>query len=407
MRCLTIKLLLLAICFFSGPRPAEAGGMTETLPRGGWLLDLAFFLSNLSHMYNDDGELRPLLPEIDRYEPGGGYQGTIIPNANVQYGILAIQLQYGILDYLTAGIGVPVVLYNTIEPDLSWREGDYQQYVGRSYSEDDFWGWAESMGQPKPGKWSGNEGVLSDILLGARYRFSDHFRAMRESEWALALSIYGSLPTGSPPDSEDVVSAGTTSWDLHSQGELAFHLSLDRFFSEHLNGRLLLSLDLFYEVFFRHEYDTPRGTRNPLLLNYQPYVGDTYTIKPGDFWGGSFQVEVIPYYGQARATWLVAGDQGRANSLPPVISCWLRYTHIQIGQSDWQSDSEIWDYQQERNWGPGYKNILTAQLNISFLRLGAPLMLYVRYRNLTWIGGRNSRAADIWTFGTRIPAKFW
>ena len=397
--------LVMAV-FLSVPRPVEAGGMTETLPRGGWLVDVAFYLSQLSHRYDDDGELRPLLPEIDRYEPGGGYQGTIVPDATVEYGVLGIQLQYGILDNLSLGIGVPVVLYNTIEPSLSWRTGDYLPQVGRAYSGEDFWGWAESMGQPKPGNWRGNVGVLSDVLVGLRYRFSDHFGVMAQSQWALALSIYGALPTGTPPDPEAIVAAGTTSWDLHSQGELAFHLSLHRFFEQHLGDRFILSLDLFYEIFFRHEYDTPRGAKNPLLLNYRPYVGQTYTIDPGDFWGGSFQISMIPLYGPTLASWLVQGELERAKKLPPLFSLSVRYTHVQILPSDWQSNSAIWDSQQEDNWGPGHKNILSAELQVSFLRLGAPLILYARYRNLS-LGGRNSRAAEIWTFGTRIPAKFW
>jgi hypothetical protein len=406
MKRLSLQTLVMVFCL-TAARPAGAGGMTETLPGGGWLVDVAFYLSQLSQMYDDDSELRPLLPEIDRYEPGGGYQGTIIPDANVRYGILAIQLQYGILDNLSLGIGVPVVLFNTIEPSLSWRRGDYLQQVGRAYSGEDFWGWAESMGQPKPENWRGNGGVLSDMLVGLRYRFSDHFRALAESEWALALSVYGALPTGTPPDPEAVVAAGTTSWDLHSQGELAFHLSLDRFFEKHLGGRFILSLDLFYEFFFRHEYDTPQGEKNPLLLNYRPYVGPTYTIDPGDFWGGSFQVSMVPLYGPTRATWLVNGNRERAKYFPPLLSLSVRYTHVQIQQSDWESESEIWDSQQGSNWGPGYKNILSAELQLSLLRLGAPLILYARYRNLDWIGGRNSRAAQVWTFGTRIPAKIW
>lgn len=387
--------------------PASAGGLTETLPQGTFMLDEAFYLSSLSHMYDDDGELRPLIPEFVRYEPGGGWQGTIIPEAFVRYGILVNQLQYGILDYLSVGIAIPVVLLNTVRPDLQWVEGNYQPSIGRAYSEEDFWAWAASMGQPRPGDWSGNVGVLGDVVLGLRYRFTDHFPWLEEHEVAMALSVLGALPTGTPPDPEEVVAAGTTSWDLHSQGELCFHLSIDRFFEESLDGRLVLSLDFFYEFLFRHEYQTPRGDRHPLLLSYAQYVGETYTIDPGDFYGGSLQAEVVPWRGPALATWLCGSDPARAAALPPLLSFWVRYTHVRLGQTDWESGSPQWDWQRERAWRPGYKNILTAQATVSLLRVGAPLQLYARYRNLTWIGGRNSRAADVWTFGVRVPARFW
>lgn len=406
MRSLSLLWPAVALAIVSAAGPADAGGLTETLPRGTLLLDEAFYLSSLSHMYDNNGNLRPLIDDIERYEPGGGWQGTIVPDVFVRYGVLVSQLQYGVLDYLTLGIGVPLVVLNTVEPSLSWRPGSYQQSIGRVYSGDDFWAWAESMGQPRPGNWSGNNGVLGDIVLGLRYRFTDHLPWFREHEQAISLSVSGSLPTGSPPDPEEIVAAGTTSWDLHAQGELAFHLSYDRFFERNLDGRLILSFDIFYEFFFRHEYETPRGEQNPLLLNFEPYVGESYTIDPGDFFGGSLQLEVVPYRGPALATWLSGRNRERAATLPPILSLYVRYTYVHLGQTDWESNSALWDWQREQNWAPGHKNILTAQLTVSLLRLGAPLQLYVRYRNLTWIAGRNSRAANTWIVGLKVPVQF-
>jgi len=386
---------------------AWAGGLTETLPRNTFLLDLSFYTSQLSYAYDDDGELRPLFDEIPRYEPGGGLQGTIIPDVDVGFGILVPQLQYGILDELSVGIGIPVVLYTEIEPRLSWIPGDYQWTLGRAFTEQDFWEWAESMGQPRPGRVTTNRGVLADMVLGVRYRFTDDIPALRRAGLAAALTLMGSLPTGEEADPEEVVTAGTTSWDLHSQGELCVHLSVEEAFQGALDGRLTIGLDFFYEAFFRHEYTTPRGERNPLLLTYQPYVGDTYTLDPGDFLGATVQVEGVPYRGPARATWLVGRDPERARALPPILTLSARYTFTYVYQSDWESDSELWDWARERTWRPGYKNILAFGLSVSFLRLGAPLSVYVRYRNQTWIGGRNTRAANVWTFGLQVPFQIW
>jgi hypothetical protein len=41
------------------------------------------------------------------------------------------------------------------------------------------------------------------------------------------------------------------------------------------------------------------------------------------------------------------------------------------------------------------------------LRVGAPMQLYMDYRNQSWIPGKNARAADVFSFGVRAIAKFW
>ena len=60
-------------------------------------------------MYDDTGRLTPLIDEIERYEPGGGWQGTIVPDVLVHYGVLVSQLQYGLLDDLSLGPGTTLV----------------------------------------------------------------------------------------------------------------------------------------------------------------------------------------------------------------------------------------------------------------------------------------------------------
>ena len=135
--------------------------------------------------------------------------------------------------------------------------------------------------------------------------------------------------------------------------------------------------------------------------------GGTYTIDGGDFSGVSLQADIVPWKGPALGTWLTRGDRQEAAGFPPLVTVSLRYTFTYLQQSDWDSNSEIWDWQSEKIWRPGYKNILMFQLNVALMRVGVPLILYARYRNLTWIGGRNTRAADVWTAGIRVPARFW
>lgn len=404
MKKLTGLFLVFAVLIL--PFTAFAG-FTETLPQGTFLLDEFFIMSKLNSMWNDEGKRVPLIDPIERYEPGSGLQGILKPEPVAEFGIIVTQLQYGILDNLTLGIGIPIVLYTDVDPNLKWEPGDHQWVLGRPYSAKDFWQWAESMGQPKPGKWSGNKGVLADIILGLRYRFTDRIIPFSKIDAAMAVQLLGALPTGKPADMEEVVSAGTTSWELHSNGELGFHLSFDKFFKEELDGRLTLGLDAFYEIHFPHQYLSPTGKKNPLLQNFRPYTGKYFTIDGGDFSGASFQVDIVPYRGPALSTWLTKKDPSQGEKLPPILGLTFRYTFTHLQQSDWDSNSEIWDYEKEKLWRPGYKNILFGQATISLLRVGVPFMPYVAYRNLTWIPGKNSRAVDVLMVGTRIIAKFW
>ncbi len=382
-------------------------GFTETVPAETFLFDTSFIMSTIDKRWDDNGKLVPLIDPMVRYEPGAGEQGTLIPNVQADLGILAIQLHYGLTDSLMAGVAVPIVMYTKVDPKFEWEEGDYQWNLGRSYSEQDFWDWAESMGQPKPEKWEGNHGVLSDIILVSRWRFTDGFKWFHDKDLAMAFMFMGALPTGAPAEPEEVVSAGTTTWELHANGDLCFHLGLDKFFTESLGGRLTLGLEAFYEVMLPHEYIAPQGEKNPLMLNIRPYTGRTYVIDGGDFTGFSTQVDVVPIKGKARQTWLTKGRQEMADKFPPVLSLTAKYTFTHLQQSNWESDSDIWDWEQEEQWRPGYKNILFGQATVGLYRFGVPLMPYASYRNLTWLPGKNCRAPNVMGFGIRSVLKFW
>jgi hypothetical protein len=386
---------------------AAAGGFTETLPRGAWMLDVNYTYSWLNAAWDNDGNKGPLVDKIYRYEPGTGLQGILTPYVDVTYQLIVTQLQFGILDDLTLGIGIPVILSTTVSPKFQWEPGDYMGYLGRAFSENDFWQWAGSMGQPKPGNWSGNYGALSDIVLGIRWRFSDRIKQMKDSGFNLAFMLSGALPTGQPAFAEAILASGSASWDLNSQGELNFHLSADKTFKKELDDRLTLGLDLFYEVFFPHSYPTPTGVMNPLLLNYAPYVGAHYTLNPGDFLGFSFQVDVVAAKGPAYASWISGHDKTKAETYPGLLSLSMRYTFTYLFQSDWQSDSSLWDWDREKLWRPGYKNALFAKLTMSFMRLGVPLQIYGAYKNLSLIPGKNTRSTDVVSAGIQLFLKFW
>ncbi len=396
---------LLAAGLLAAAPEARAGRPTETLPAETFLVDVAYLHSFLKNAYGDAGERTQLLDKLYRYEPGGGLQGIIIPDAEVTYQILLAKLQYGVLDCLSVGLGVPVVLRTTVEPRLSWVPGDYMWWLGRAYTEADFWEWAQSMGQPRPGTWVGNRGVLADLVLGLRWRFSDHLPALGAEGVGLALMLQGALPTGQKKDPEEIVSTGTTSWDLHFQGELGLHLAAD-WRPPALDGRLTVGLDLFYEALFEHTYDAPTGRKHPLILDLAPYVGRTYRLDPGDFLGFQLTAEVVAWRGPVLETWLSERVED-PDGLPPLLSLTVGYAFTWLFQSDWESESELWDWTQEKLWRPGYKNRLTAELVLSLLRLGVPVQLTASYANLSWIPGRNSRATDTVSVGLRGPFKLF
>lgn len=401
-----IGLILAAALLSATPRPALAG-FTDTLPKHTFLIDESFVRSKTHNAYTNDGNLGPLAENIVRYEPGGGLQGLITVDAGAKYGIVINQLQFGLFDFVTLGLGIPVILENTVDPGLGWEPGDYQAGLGRPYGETDFWEWAASMGQPRPGKWSGNRGVLGDTFVGARYRFSDHAPALAVRHLSAALTVFGSIPTGRPAEPEEPVAAGTTSWNLHFQGEYGLHLAFDKTFPDTLGGRLITGLDLYYEWWKPTTYETPTGSDHPLILTQSPYVGSTYSLDPGDFSGAATQIECVVWKGAPRATWLSGRDTGRAEKFPPVLALGARYTFTHLQQSDWSSQSAIWDWDREKIWRPGYKNILNGTATLSLLRLGVPMQIYFVYRNMTWLPGKNARAVDAITIGTRIPLKFW
>lgn len=371
-----------------------------------FMLDVAYAYSLVTNAYDNQGRKVPLLAPMRRYEPGGGLQGIIIPNARVTFQMLIPQIRYGILDYLTAAVGVPVVLQTRIDPRMGWVSGDYYWTLGRSYTEEDFWRWAASMGQPKPGTWVGNEGVLSDIVLGMRYRFSAHLPRVERAGFGLALTAYYALPTGRQKDPEEIASAGTTSWELNFQGDLGFHLTADKSFHT-LRDRLTVGLDVFYEVFLPHRYRSGVGTKNPLIQTQAPYVGETYVIDPGDFMGCGVYLEGVVWVGPTTQNWLTRRRRDGGAAFPPLVTLSVGYVFTYLTQTDYRSDSALWDWTQEKPWRPGFKNRLLFDLQLSFLRLGAPFMLYVSYKNLSWIHGRNNRPSDVVMSGIRVPFKFF
>ncbi len=404
MRALVLGVLLTLFAL-----PASAAE-TTVLPKGAFVLDASYMYSTLDQRWDDDRASQPLLDSIKRYEPGAGWQGTITAKPEATFHILATQLMYGVTDSLTAAVIVPMVLRTNVRTNLGWQTGDYNPQLGRRYSEQDFWAWAESMGQPKPpGEWIGNRGVMADMVLGARYKLPQ-FSFMKSAGLDSALALQVALPTGNPPDPEELVTVGTTAWELHSYGDVEAHLAVSRPFwkDEELEAdRFVLGADVFYAILRPREYDAPRGSRNPLLLNHQPFVGDTYTIDPGNWFGGTLSLDAVPFIGPTWSTFVSGNSLETAKKFPPLLTLTLSYSYIHTNPTDWQSESPLWEWDREKLWLRGDKNALRGMVTFSFLRMGLPLQAYVNYRSQTIIPGRNTRPSNVLAGGIRLLAKFW
>ncbi len=401
---------LIAILGFLLFAACAHAGFTETLPKGTFIIDSSLIIANVTGAWDDDGNMGPIIQPDQRYEPTTGeLLGTLAPQVEASHQVWVNVIQYGILDSLTAVVGIPLVLKTTVQPNFEWTPGDVIAQYGRRFeTADDFWSYASGYGQPELTDWEGNYGVLSDIILGTRYRFTDWFSWCKQNGLASALTVYGAVPTGSEPDPENPLSVGTTMWNMHFQGDIGFHLGIDKTFSS-LDDRLIIGLDLFYEIFLKHEYVTPTGTvHRIMLIDQDQEAGSTYTIDPGNFYGAALQLDFVPWKGPALATWLSSRDKAKAEKFPPILTFTFRYTFTRIGQTDWESNSELWNGDdKEEVYGPGYKNILTFMATVSLLRVGVPLQLYGGYRNQSWIPGKNFRAANVITAGFRLPLKFW
>ena len=381
---------------------------TQVLPQSTFTFDFAYLSTSLDKQWSGDGKALPLVEESRRYEPGAGLQGILRPRPQAQLDVLLIQALYGITDRLTAAVYVPIVMNSRVNTNITWEEGDYQSQLGRKYSEDDFWGWASSLGQPRvPKQWQA--GVrLADIILGGRYLLPENeWMSQNHFRWAATLQV--ALPTGTNFDPEAAVSVGTNLWELHAAGDVEAHVSADKHFFVDQYGvyRLNIGADIFYSFFRPREYTAGRGTVNPLLNNNAFFVGDKYIVDGGDWIGGTISVDAVPFLGPTRASIVSGGNLEKANALPGMLTLTVSYTRVQTFQSDWQSQSPLWDYDREKFWQPGSKNIVRATATVSLLRVGVPLQVYARYQSGDLLPGAYTRPANVFSAGVRLVAKFW
>lgn len=403
-RGLRIALALHLIALWLLALPAQAAN-TTTLPKNVFILDAAWMDATTERAWDDARQPQSLLQGIQRYEPGGGLQGTITAQPKAQFRLLVPQILYGLTDDVTLALGMPVVTSIAIDPRLGWTPGVYQPSLGRPYSEDDFWQWAKSMGQKKPTSYMA-DAALADMVLGLRWRLPPiAFLDRAGVKAAAALQV--ALPTGKAADPEELVGAGTTLWDLHNYGDVEVHLGFDRPLTWGGVNRINFGADIYYSWLRAREMVSPTGSKNPLLLTHAPYIGEKWTLDPGDFLGFIGSVELVPLVGPTWSSFISGHKIERARGFPPLLTVSLAHNYVRVGQTRFESASKIWSWDREKIWKPGDKNTVRLGAELSLLRLGLPLQFYAGYRDQEWVPGRNTRAANILSFGARLMLRFW
>lgn len=388
------------------PASADAG-TTDVLPQGVFAIDVGYVIALTDKQFDRNRQPLSLIEPIERYEAGGGLQGVLTARPTVDMRMLVTQVLYGITDRWVLALAVPVAVESVIEPRLGWTPGDYNSTLGRPYSERDFWEWAGSMGQPKPSsRWRGNVWTMADIVLGSRYRLPQSAWMRRHLvQWSVL--VQGALPTGREADPEELIDLGTNGWWLHNFGDLEVHLAADWRWRDGAGvDRLTIGVEAWYAWLRTRTIDTPRGTKNPLLLTYAPYVGDTHQVDGGDWQAARAQVDWAPLIGPTWGTWMTKGSREAASKFPPLLTITASYDFVYLQPSVWISPDPVWNADRARYWGRGHKHALSATATVSLLRVGAPLQLYVRQRSLDIIAGQNMRPANATTLGVRLIGKF-
>ena len=153
-------------------------------------------------------------------------------------------------------------------------------------------------------------------------------------------------------------------------------------------------------------FTTPTGSKNPLILDYAPYVGDTYQIDPGDWLSVAVSLDWAIWDGPTPATWISRRAKS-TDGWPPMLAITVGYQYLATGQTVWKSDSALWSWEREKRWLPGDKNIFKVTATLTLLRVGLPLQLYAGLRSQEVLPGRNTRAAGSFNCGLRTILKFW
>lgn len=377
-------------------------GFADTPGKGVFVLDVALQNPRSRYRFDDGGQRRNLADDIVMYDPAGNRLGTISAPARHHDRVLLTQLIYGITEDWTVAVIVPYFMRTETELNLAWKPGAYAADLGRPYSEEDFWQFAESMGQRKPPDFKARN-RLGDIILGGVASFA------KTATYQTAALFFASTRTGTQADPEVLGATGTTGFELQSNGDVGLHLLGDyALVGRYGEGgpRLSLGGEVFYEWFFPRRFKTAKGRLNPLMLNEGLYAGDTYLVIPGDWLGGSLGLQWTMIQGTDSPSWITAKNPQLQKTLPPLLSVQPIVKYIRFFGNRYRSDSPFFDRRQNQLHPNGFRVTARLKAALNLLRYGVPLSLYYEYADQELIPGRSFFPIVNHIYGLQLYAAF-
>ena len=382
------KLVIIVVLFWN---TSLFSGWTDTAPKHIFMFDLSYRTDTVRHIFDNEGNLVNLSPDIAFYDSNGRWQGTLRVPAVNQETIGLYQIMYGVTDNLTLAVVIPHIITTWTKLNLQWIPGEFDPALGRSMTFEDFCQYIESMGQPCPHDWRGKDNQLGDVIVGFRYRF------FQKRNFKLAFMGFVSTRTGAPGDPEELGAVGTTGYEYGSNGDLGFYLIGEKDFK-----KIVVNGEVFYEPFYTRRWKAPEGKLNPLLLNNASYVGKYYKIKPGDFYGFALGADLTIVKGSDNPTWLTRDNPEMQKSLPSLWIFSISYKRTWGLPDKFYSHSQVFDREMELSHYWKLKNTLQIATTVSLFRIGIPLDFYGTYSDQELLGGRGYMPLKEWGVGVHL-----
>ncbi|MBK7973277.1 MAG: hypothetical protein IPK07_08365 [Deltaproteobacteria bacterium] len=374
---------------------AARAGIADTPPQGAVIFDSTYGSTATQGRYDGSGNLVDLADPVERYAPTGEFQGNIlVPGVNeteVQVNRLAI----GVTDWFSVAVVFPFLISQKTDLKLDWEAGDFIPEFNRQMTGDDFWDWAGSLGQPKPPNWSAYS-TPGDVILAVLVN-------LYRQPWSqVTVFAFGNTFTGAKANPEILGAIGSSGFDFITNGDIGFHLTSDWRLPDSVVDRFTLSFDLFYEHYLPREFASPVGKYNPLIVNYAPYIGPTYTVTRGDLYGIGSVLRYDVLRGPDEPSWLTRSNPEFQKALPALFAVQASYVHQRGFDTDYDSLSAVWDSDQEEDNKALYKHNFKFTGALSLLRYGVPVDIMGGYQTQTLIAGKNFRPTDGFEVGLRL-----
>lgn len=394
MRRLVAAFIATVSCTWLAPHDARAG-FADTPGKGTFVLDVSYQEPWVRQNFDGRGRTTNLNEDIVMYDPAGTPLGVISVPARHYDKVLLTQAFYGFTDAFAAGVVIPYFLESKTKLNLQWTPGAYASDLGRPYSEEDFWRFAGSMGQGKPGDFRAGK-RLGDIVLGGLYQIQ------KGKRYQTAVMGFVNTRTGEPANPEILGSSGTTGFELQSNGDAGMHAMGDY----RLNPRISVGGELFYEWFGPRRLASARGTVNPLLSYEGRYNGGGYLVVPGDWLGGMAGASFTLLRGTDATSWITKNNPKLQKSLPPLLTAEPRLKYTRFFGNRYRSGSPYFDYVNNEANPNGFRVNVEFKASLNALRYGAPVALNYSYVNQELIAGRNFFPITSHVVGLQLFAAF-